>query len=166
MISTAKSLREQVGQEHEKDTSSIESLLSRAQESLGHAQAIQKKKKILIVDDNAYILQLLSRILELGSFKVVTAQDGLLALSSAEAEKPDLMIIDFNIPHLNGAQVIRTLREDLDFKDVPILAITAYGHWAASQAMEAGADRTMMKPIEPDLLIECVQELFAQANDS
>ena len=156
-------LLEECLQQYRNHTQSIESLLQEAGTNLDKAQAIQPRKKILVVDDNPYIRDVLARLLEYEQFEVITAEDGRGALDRAASEHPDLIVIDFNMPHLDGAHVIRRLRNQAEFEEVPILAITAYGHYAASQSMQAGADRTMIKPLEADLLISSINEMLDQS---
>jgi CheY-like chemotaxis protein len=156
----AEAAREQNTGNKEKDTESIELLLIQARKNLERAAALQNKKKILIVDDNAYIRDVLSRLLELENFKVVTAEDGRSGIEASEDEAPDLIITDVEMPKLDGVGMIKALRSQPKFSRVPILAITAYGHWAEARAIEAGADRAMIKPIEPDLLFEGIGQLL------
>ena len=150
--------------EQGKDTESIESLLSQAQKKLERVAALQNKKKILLVDDNAYIRDVLGRLLELQNFKVVTAEDGRSGIEASEDMSPDLIITDIEMPRLDGVGMIKALRSQSKFNQVPILAITAYGHWAEARAIEAGADRAMVKPIEPDMLFECIEQLLNAPN--
>jgi len=148
----------------EKDTESIDLLLSQARKKLERAAALQNKKKILLVDDNAYIRDVLGRLLELQNFKVVTAEDGRSGIEASENLSPDLIITDIEMPRLDGVGMIKALRNQSKFNSVPILAITAYGHWAEARAIEAGADRAMVKPIEPDMLFECIEQLLNAPN--
>ncbi len=157
----AEAVREEGVRKQEKDTESIELLLSQARKKLERVAALQNKKKILLVDDNAYIRDVLSRLLELQNFKVVTAEDGRAGIEASEGETPDLIITDIEMPRLDGVGMIKALRSQPKFNRVPILAITAYGHWAEARAIEAGADRAMVKPIEPDLLFECIEQLLS-----
>lgn len=150
--------------EQGKDTESIELLLSQARKKLERAAALQNKKKILLVDDNAYIRDVLSRLLELQNFKVVTAEDGRSGIEASEEACPDLIITDIEMPRLDGVGMIKALRSQSRFSRIPILAITAYGHWAEARAIEAGADRAMVKPIEPDMLFECIEQLLSMPN--
>jgi|SRR6185503_5227143 len=163
MSTKAKPANERSPYKSEKNTASIESLLGHAREKLERAAVLQKKKKILIVDDNAYIRDVLSRLLELKNFKVVMAEDGRSGIDATEAESPDLIITDIQMPKLDGVEMIKALRSQSRFSQTPILALTAYGHWAEARAIEAGADRAMVKPIEPDILLECVGQLLEDA---
>lgn len=117
-------------------------------------------EKILIVEDNVDTRELLAKLLELESFSVVTAEDGLMGLQMADDEHPDLVVTDITMPNLNGLDMIRLLRKKCGFSELPIVSITAYGRTAAAQAIEAGADRALTKPVEFDLLIDDINELL------
>lgn len=148
----------------EKGTKSIESLLSKARQNLEKATSLQKKKRVLIVDDNAYIREVLRRLLEQKGFKVFTAADGRAGIDTTKSETPDLILVDVQMPRIDGVEMIKTLRAQTGIAQVPILAITAYGHWAEARAMEAGADRAMVKPLDPDMLLECIDQLLEESH--
>jgi DNA-binding response OmpR family regulator len=143
----------------ENSTEGIEAVLVPASK-LDNITRIQEKKTILVVDDNDDIREILQRLLEYEDFKVFTAADGLSGFGVAVAEKPDLMIVDFNMPRLNGDQLIKMLRELPQFSATPIIVITAYGRWASGAALEAGADRVMTKPLDPDQVVQGIKELL------
>jgi DNA-binding response OmpR family regulator len=115
---------------------------------------------------------MMTKLLELESFDVITAEDGRIGIDTAKAERPDIIITDINMPNLNGIEMIRLLRSEVDLSSVPIMAITAYGQNVAQEAVEAGADQATTKPIEFDSLIRGIRQLLAarkgedQANDS
>ena len=129
-------------------------------------------EKILVVDDSKDTLEMMTKLLEIESFKVITAEDGRAGYDAAKAERPDIIITDINMPILNGIEMIRLLRSEVDFSSVPIMAITAYGQNVAQEAVEAGANQATTKPIEFDSLIRGIRQLLAarrgegQANDS
>lgn len=123
-------------------------------------------EKILVVDDSDDTREMMAKLLELEAFTVITAEDGRAGLQAAEAERPDLIITDINMPNINGIEMIKMLRGRSDFVDVPIMAITAYGNNVAAEAIKAGADRASTKPIEFDTLIGGIRELLSQRNTS
>lgn len=129
-------------------------------------------EKILVVDDSSDTREMMTKLLELESFDVITAEDGRIGFDTAKAERPDIIITDINMPNLNGIEMIRLLRSEVDLSSVPIMAITAYGQNVAQEAVEAGADQATTKPIEFDSLIRGIRQLLAarkgegQANDS
>jgi len=121
----------------------------------------QEKPKVLVVDDSREIRVFLSRLLE-NKFSISTADDGRTCLNKASAEPPNCIITDVNMPHLNGIDTIRCLRRDPRLAHIPIIAMSAYGNWAAAKALEAGATIVMLKPLEPDDVIRNVQQLVNQ----
>lgn len=118
--------------------------------------------KILVVDDSDDTREMMAKLLELESFAVVTAADGWAGLQMAAAECPDLIITDINLPKLNGIEMIKALRQQPEFGDVPIMALTAYGSNMAAEALKAGADYAETKPIEFDSLIVGIQKLLSR----
>lgn len=116
--------------------------------------------KILVVDDSDDTREMMAKLLELESFTVVTAEDGSAGLDTADAERPDLIITDVNMPRMNGIEMIRRLREQVGFATVPIMAITAYGNGVAKEALEAGANRAATKPIQFTELVIEIKELL------
>jgi len=117
--------------------------------------------KILVVDDSDDTRDMMAKLLELESFAVVTAQDGVDALKVAADEQPDLILTDVNMPNLNGIEMIRELRKRPGFSRVPIIAITAYGNGVAKEALEAGADGAATKPVQFNELVERIRRLLA-----
>jgi two-component system chemotaxis response regulator CheY len=119
--------------------------------------------KILVVDDSDDTREMMAKLLELESFTVVTAEDGSAGLDTADAERPDLIITDVNMPVMNGIEMIRRLREQDGFASVPIMAITAYGNGVAKEALDAGANRAATKPIQFNALVLEIKELLRQS---
>lgn len=116
--------------------------------------------KVLVVDDSDDTRDMMAKLLELESFAVVTAQDGLDALDVAAHEQPDLIITDVNMPNLNGIEMIRELRKRPGFSRVPIIAITAYGNGVAKEALEAGANGAATKPVQFTELVDRIRRLL------
>ena len=119
---------------------------------------LEKRPKVLVVDDSREIREFLSRLLE-RQFSITTAVDGRNCLNKATAEPPNCILTDINMPHLNGIDTIKCLRRDPRLSHIPIIAMSAYGNWAAAKALEAGATMVMLKPLEPDDVIGNIQKL-------
>lgn len=119
--------------------------------------------KVLVVEDNADARVLMRSILKQAQLDVVLAKDGVEGLERARSESPDLIITDISMPRLTGAEMIRKLRESPEHKDVPILAITAYGIERAMEAIKAGASRALARPFENHLLLVFVKDLLKMA---
>jgi two-component system, OmpR family, alkaline phosphatase synthesis response regulator PhoP len=115
-------------------------------------------KKILIVDDEPKIVQLVRDYLERAGFHVITAPNGKTALSLAHSEKPDLVILDLGLPEMDGLDVTRTLRRD---SSVPILMLTARSEETDKLiGLELGADDYITKPFSPRELVARVRVVF------
>jgi len=124
------------------------------------AAGSRETAKVLVVDDSDDTRDMMAKLLELESFAVVTAQDGLDALEVAAHEQPDLIITDVNMPNLNGIEMIRELRKRPGFSRVPIIAITAYGNGVAKEALEAGANGAATKPVQFTELVDRIRRLL------
>jgi CheY-like chemotaxis protein len=121
--------------------------------------------KILYVednDDNLYMLSL--RFEALAGYEIVSATDGAEGYSKATTERPDLILMDLNLPVMDGWEVMRRLKENADTRDIPVIALTAHAMTGAREkAMEAGADDFDTKPVQFDRLLEKIQAALASA---
>ena len=108
---------------------------------------------ILIVDDIADNLLLLQLILETEGYRVDLADSGSLALSRIQASPPDLVLLDVMMPGMNGFEVTRRLRETESFSTLPVVLITADRSVSFEQALAAGANDVICKPIDMDHLL-------------
>lgn len=106
------------------------------------------KEKILIVEDNPRNMRLLEMTLRAKGYTLLTATDGGEALDMAVGERPDLIIMDIQLPKINGLAVTKKLRKTPGFEDTPIIAITAYAMKGdRERAIEAGCNAYLPKPI-------------------
>ncbi len=114
--------------------------------------------KILVVDDEAYIVELVKFNLEKEGYEVVVAHDGLKALDMVREELPDLIILDIMIPRMDGLEVCRLLKQDQAYKAIPIIMLTAKGEeFDTILGLEMGADDYIKKPFSP-------REMLARVN--
>lgn len=120
-------------------------------------------KKILIVDDSQMSVRLFTALLESPDYELSVASTGLDALRACASAKPDLVLLDLNLPEMDGFEVARRLKGDEHTRDIPILAISAYGHGhATDDALDAGVDRFMAKPFSGIALREAVASFVAR----
>jgi two-component system, chemotaxis family, chemotaxis protein CheY len=117
-------------------------------------------KKILVVEDDPDARRLIETILKLAGLNVVLAADGQEGLEKAQVESPDLIITDIAMPRLNGLGLIHELRGIQGFKKMPILAVTSYGMEKAMEAIRAGANRALARPVQNHLLLVFVFDLL------
>jgi two-component system alkaline phosphatase synthesis response regulator PhoP len=115
-------------------------------------------KKILVVDDEPQIVKALKAYLENASYKVVTAADGKAALTAFSREKPDFVILDLNLPGMDGLDVCKAIRRD---SNVPILMLTARVEETDKLlGLELGADDYVLKPFSPREVVARVRTIF------
>src|SRR5512137_3154967 len=115
-------------------------------------------KKILVVDDEPKIVQLVRDYLERAGFGVLVASNGKNALAVSRSEKPDLIILDLGLPEMDGLDVTRALRKD---SNVPILMLTARSEETDKLiGLELGADDYITKPFSPKELVARVRVVF------
>lgn len=120
-------------------------------------------KKILIVEDNPQNLKVVQLSLKGRGYVLREATDGKDALKIALEERPDLIIMDIQLPGLNGLEVTRRLRESPDFPQVPIVAVTAYAmRGDKERALKLGFDAYLTKPISTRELASLVAEMLAR----
>lgn len=127
----------------------------------------QKKEspKILVVDDEEDILDLMQYNLEREGFEVVLARDGVEALEKAEAEEPDLLILDIMMPRLDGIEVCRRLRQNAHLRQTPILMLTALSEEDDHvKGLDVGADIYLAKPVSIPVLLSQTKALLRGAH--
>lgn len=118
--------------------------------------------KILVVDDEPAIVTFVTKILEARDHEVVSATDGEAALEMARREMPDVMVLDINLPKLDGLKVCKTLKTDDATKHIGIVIITA-AYTSVEDAMEGedvGADEYVVKPFLREVLLHNVERLI------
>jgi DNA-binding response OmpR family regulator len=120
--------------------------------------------KILVVDDNLDTREITHLHLTTEGFSVVIAADGREGLYMAGAEHPDLIITDISMPGLNGIDLIRQLRSQAELAKVPIIVLSALGSGELNEAIRAGANRAMNKPVLLDALVDEVRELLSESS--
>jgi DNA-binding response OmpR family regulator len=119
------------------------------------------EKKILIADDEPDFVELISMRLEVNGFEVVAAKDGQEAIDKTKKEKPDLLILDLMMPKLDGFEVCRMLKFDDNFKNLPIIVLSALDQQQdREKAIEAGADEYFIKPFDLSLLLTKIKDLI------
>jgi len=115
---------------------------------------------VLVVEDDVHSARIATSALEHAGFRcrhVINAQDALAALKQ---ERPDLVVMDFNLPGLDGLQLTRWIKEDDLTRDIPVLAVTAYAMQGDDEiARETGCSGYIAKPYDPALLVEEARRL-------
>lgn len=119
------------------------------------------KGKILIVDDENYILHILDFSLGAEGYEVITAEDGEEAVRKAKDERPDLVVLDVMMPKMDGFEACRAIKRDPELAGTPVILLSAKGRDIdQKQGYESGADDYITKPFSPGRLVERVHGLL------
>lgn len=115
-------------------------------------------KSLLIVDDNPENLKLILMLLATCGHELVTATDAIQALAVIERQRPDLILLDLQLPGMDGLELTRRLRANEQTRSIPIVAVTAYAMKGdEDKARDAGCNNYLVKPIDKRLLREVVK---------
>lgn len=121
------------------------------------------KKRLLLVDDETELVELIKFRLEVSGYEVLTAMDGQQALEIARREKPDLVILDVMLPKMDGYKVCGLLKKDSRYAHIPIMMFTAKAmDTDIKLGQEVSADAYLTKPFEPRVLLEKIKELLKE----
>ncbi len=119
--------------------------------------------RILVIDDDLELLQMVRRMLERGGFEVVTTADGIDGIEKARQLRPDLVILDLMMPEVDGFQVLQAIRNDPLIGDTPVLVLTARAQPVDREAaLAARADDYLAKPVSQKELLDRVQEVLSR----
>jgi len=118
-------------------------------------------KKILVADDEIYMLRLLEMTFKKGGYEVVICRDGQTALAAAAAQLPQLIVLDVMMPGLDGLGALRQLKENPATRGIPVVVLSAKGHALTRvEAEAAGAALFLAKPFSPNQLLGEVQKII------
>ena len=119
------------------------------------------KQRILLVDDEPSIVKMVGKRLEVEGFDVAIAMDGQEGLSRAQADRPDLIVLDLMLPKLNGYEVCTMLKQDARYQRIPIILFTAKAQEKDEKlGMECGADAYVRKPFRAQELLDKIRTLL------
>lgn len=120
------------------------------------------QKTISIIEDEPFIIEALSFLLEREGFAVGSISDGAAALDFVKKNRPDLVILDIMLPNVSGMKILEDIRATDELSNLPVLMLTAKGQKKDRQAAEtAGASLFMTKPFANDALIQNVKDMLA-----
>lgn len=118
-------------------------------------------KRVLVVEDNELNLKLFCDLLRAHGFETSPVRDGREAVATARAFNPDLVVMDIQLPHISGLDIIGRMRGDPVLKNIPVMAVTAYaGLDDEARIRAAGANAYVTKPISVMRFVEEVQALL------
>jgi two-component system cell cycle response regulator DivK len=121
------------------------------------------QKTILIVEDNALNQQLFAEMLQEAGYATLSAGEGLDALALAKERRPDLILMDIQLPAISGLEVTRWLKDDPDLRHIPVIAITAYAMPGDEARMKAGGcEAYVAKPISMAVFLETIARFVGE----
>ena len=124
-------------------------------------------KKVMIVEDNELNMKLFHDLLEAHGVETIQARDGKNVLALARQHKPDLVLMDIQLPEVSGLDITKWLKEDDELKTIPVIAVTAFAMKGDEQKIrEGGCEDYISKPISVIKFIETVQKYLVAANKS
>ena len=124
-----------------------------------------RNTKVLVVDDEPFILRSLCFVLRKEQYEVIEARDGEEALTAIAEHKPDLVFLDVMMPRMNGFDVTKKVRATPDIADTKIILLTAKGQDSdEASGRDAGADEYMTKPFSPSKIVEKVRQMLGPDN--
>jgi two-component system cell cycle response regulator DivK len=124
------------------------------------------KKRVLVIEDNEQNIYLMNFLLESNGFEVVQAQDGLSGIAKALETSPDLVLLDIQLPEMDGYEVARRLKAETEFNHSPIVAVTSYAMVGDKEkAIDAGCTGYIEKPINPDTFVTEISQYLDTPSD-
>lgn len=122
----------------------------------------ERKKRILVVDDEQDMLLAIKLRLQTIGYEVHTAVDGLEGLNMARTLRPDLIILDIMLPKMNGYKISRFLKFDEEYKHIPVIMLTALGSEDdRATGVETGANAYITKPFETQVLVDTIRRFLS-----
>ncbi len=118
-------------------------------------------KRVLIVEDNELNMKLFHDLLEAHGYETIQTRDGLKALDLAREHRPDLILMDIQLPEVSGLEVTKWLKEDEDLKHIPVIAVTAFAMKGDEERIrEGGCEAYLSKPISVATFLETVRSFL------
>lgn len=119
-------------------------------------------KTVLVVEDNELNMKLFHDLLEAHGYNILQTKDGMDALRIAREHKPDLILMDIQLPEVSGLEVTKWLKEDEDLKSIPVIAVTAFAMKGDEEKIrEGGCEAYIAKPISVTQFIDTVKTFVA-----
>jgi two-component system, cell cycle response regulator DivK len=120
------------------------------------------RRKVLIVEDNVLNMKLFNDVLVAHGYETLQSRDGSEALALARSHRPDLILMDIQLPEVSGLQVTKWLKEDKDLQTIPVVAITAFAMKGDERKIrEGGCEGYIAKPISIASFLETVERFLA-----
>ncbi len=124
-----------------------------------------QNKVVLVIEDNPLNMKLMRSLLQLGNFEILEAADAESGIELAKKIKPDLILMDIQLPGMDGLSATRIIRDDPSLKEVPIVAVTSYAmHGDEQKAKSAGCSGYIAKPINTRSFMDTINDYMISAS--
>ena len=124
------------------------------------AKAEEYKKRILVVDDSAILLRSVKAMLA-DQYEVAVATDGKKALERAKYRRPDLILLDYEMPVMNGKETLKELRKDEELKDIPVVFLTSVAdRESITPVLQLKPEGYLLKPIDQARMFETIESIL------
>lgn len=132
---------------------------------MSNPDKVRVAKTVLVVEDNDLNLKLFCDLLTAHGYRAEEVRDGSEVLDRARSTRADLIIMDIQLPHVSGLELIEQIKESPDLASIPIMAVTAYAAKGDEERIRlAGADAYVPKPVTVTRFLEAVRALIGDAN--
>ena len=121
-------------------------------------------KTVLIVEDNELNMKLFHDLLDAHGYQTLQTRDGMEALSIAREHRPDLILMDIQLPEVSGLEVTKWLKDDAALRDIPVVAVTAFAMKGDEERIrEGGCEAYISKPISVSMFLDTVRQFIGDA---
>jgi len=118
---------------------------------------------VVLADDHDDTRDMYVQFLSVNGFRVAAAPDGVKAFALTKRLRPSIVVLDVQMPRLDGISALKRIRREQELRDVPVLVLTSYDHFE-TDALAAGATSVCVKPCAPDKLLEQIRKLLRKAS--
>lgn len=133
-------------------------------ETTSRTKEVPQQKTILIVEDNDLNMKLFHDLLEAHGYRILQTKDGMESLKLARQHRPDLILMDIQLPEVSGLEVTKWLKEDDELKSIPVIAVTAFAMKGDEERIrEGGCEAYISKPISVAMFLDTVRQFIGAA---
>ncbi|ADR52069.1 Polar-differentiation response regulator DivK [Candidatus Liberibacter solanacearum] len=121
-------------------------------------------KKVMIVEDNELNMKLFRDLIETSGYMSIQTRSGLEALEIARQHKPDIIIMDIQLPEISGLEITKQIKEDNELQDIPVIAVTAFAMKGDEERIrKGGCEAYISKPISLSIFMETIKKYIGEA---
>lgn len=125
------------------------------------------RNKVLVIEDNEQNMYMITYLLKSENYQVYQAFNGLTGIEAAKQFKPDIILLDIQLPNIDGYEIAKRIKEVEETKDIPIIAVTSYAMPGDKEkAIESGATGYIEKPINPDTFILQMESFLPESDNA